>query len=752
MRQSPVDYRMTDDHPNSLEDAGGQWLEGTDVPTFWVPAAGGLGVVLFVRAGEFDEPLALTGVTEIALRAAIAALPPGHSVGELRIGGTLSTIGVSGDEGDVRETLRLLAATLSEPREDRIRAELQRARARVDQRVSGLRELHLTRRFGSRGPGAADLPQYGPFKAEVADVLQVARRAFVDGNVALLVLGEEPPDLSFELRPGSRRAVPRPNGDLELPARMKGGSGGVSASMELPDALPGRLAFRLLMSRLETRGTSGDLAAGVEQVGDRDVIATIHAPVTDAFIETAGAAIVQETSAIAQTPPPSDELRDVSAAWLADASATPYAFGWFVVSQMLLGVRLESRADLVDRLWEIEPEDVSLSAGLMTKTMLLLLPDGAEIADELIPERGLPGSPERIQGTRYRPVGGGIGWAAHARGELFVGDEGVSQVTRSGAVHTVRFDDLELVIDYDDRVVGLVGSRSWLQVDPRLWRSGDDARTTILDHVPGDRVVPLPKGEQARLADELTIEHERQAARRNLGKAVAIAAGTLAFIGLLALWASGRDEPKPLANCAMVTSGRATPVDCSSADAQSRLLATMSFDGSAVGSCPLVTDDIVPMVDSVTDYACLRRLRPPHPGDPGRGGGVLRAGDCVADPAAGPPGQEAPCGSARNWATVSATAANPAHCPRPAVDYLTRPSDSLKPIVCLARGPGVLTPGNCVTDQSVTQLLEVGCGSPAAAFRVVARVAAPGSCASGGEPVLLPRALPKAAVACLRRH
>src|SRR3954471_16464966 len=74
MRQSPADERMTDDHPNSLEDAGGQWLEGMDVPTFWVPASGGLGVVVFVRAGEFDEPVALRGLTEIALRAAIAAL------------------------------------------------------------------------------------------------------------------------------------------------------------------------------------------------------------------------------------------------------------------------------------------------------------------------------------------------------------------------------------------------------------------------------------------------------------------------------------------------------------------------------------------------------------------------------------------------------------------------------------------------------------------------------------------------------
>jgi hypothetical protein len=63
-----------------------------------------------------------------------------------------------------------------------------------------------------------------------------------------------------------------------------------------------------------------------------------------------------------------------------------------------------------------------------------------------------------------------------------------------------------------------------------------------------------------------------------------------------------------------------------------------------------------------------------------------------------------------------------------------------------------MTAGDCVTDQSVTQRLEVGCGSPAAAFRVVARVAARTGCPSGADPVLLPRALPKAAVACLRRH
>jgi hypothetical protein len=743
---------MTDDHPNSLEGAGGQWLEGTDVPTFFVPASGGLGVVVLLRAGEFDEPLPLTGITEIALRAAIAALPPGHAVGELRIGGTLSTIGVSGADRDVRETLRLLASALTEPREDRIRAELQRARSRVDQQVSSLRELHLAKRFGSRGPGATDLPRYGAFKAEVADVEWVARRAFVRGNVALLVLGEEPPELSFELAAGARMGVPQPvgPGDLELPARMSGTPGGVSASMELPDSLAGRLAFRLLTTRLETRGTSGDLSAGVEQVGERDLLATVFAPVADAFIAAAGAAIVQETAAMAQAPPTSDELQDVSAAWLADVSSTPYAVGWFVVSQMLLGVRLESRADLVDRLWEVEPEDVSLPAELMTKTMLLLLPERVEIDEELIPKRE-PSVDVRVQGTRYRPVGAGIDWAANARGQLFVGEDGVSQISRAGAVHTVRFDDVELLIDYDDGVMALVGSRSWLQVDPRLWRQGDLACSTILDHVPVDRVVAVPKSEQAAVAGELAIQREQKAARRSLAKALAILAGVVGSVGLLAVWASGRDEPAPLGNCALLKNERAARVACSSPEAEARLLAVTSFGGSGAGQCPLLTDDILPMVDAVTEYGCLRRLTPPHPGDPGRGGGILRAGDCVADPGAGPPGQEAPCGSARDWATVAATAVNRAHCTPPAVDFLTRPTNSSKPILCLAHGPGVMTAGDCVTDQSVTELLEVRCGSPEAAFRVVARVAGRGRCPARAESVLAPRALPEAAVACLRR-
>jgi len=312
-------------------------------------------------------------------------------------------------------------------------------------------------------------------------------------------------------------------------------------------------------------------------------------------------------------------------------------------------------------------------------------------------------------------------------------------------------DDVELLVDYDDGVVGLIGSRSWLQVDPRLWRNGEAVRATILDRVAPDRVVPVPKGELTAMSGELAIQSEQQAARRGLLKALSILVGVVGFVGVLALWASARDESEPLGRCAVVSDERATRVACSSPQAQARLLATTAFDGSGPRPCPQPTDDIVPMVGAVGEYGCLRRLAAPHPGDPGRGGGILRVGDCIVDPDTGAPGQEAPCGSAKDWATVAAIAVTPARCTPPAVDFVARPTDVSRPIVCLARGPGVMTRGDCVTDQSVTQLLEVRCGSPEAAYRVVARVAAPRRCPARAQPALVPQALPRAAVACLRR-
>lgn len=68
--------------------------------------------------------------------------------------------------------------------------------------------------------------------------------------------------------------------------------------------------------------------------------------------------------------------------------------------------------------------------------------------------------------------------------------------------------------------------------------------------------------------------------------------------------------------------------DCSTAGAQ---ITKLVYQGNGPVECPKDTDG---MLDTPTGQqpprtACLRNRRAPHPGDVGKGGGILRVGDCT---------------------------------------------------------------------------------------------------------------------------
>ncbi|QUW91446.1 hypothetical protein [Streptomyces sp. V17-9] len=87
-----------------------------------------------------------------------------------------------------------------------------------------------------------------------------------------------------------------------------------------------------------------------------------------------------------------------------------------------------------------------------------------------------------------------------------------------------------------------------------------------------------------------------------------------------------------------------TEVPCGSERAAARVVAREGGRASAGPPCPATTDFVLhiserrPAADEDGDgavplgYACMRRLQPPHPGDPGGGGGPRTiVGDCVRD-------------------------------------------------------------------------------------------------------------------------
>ncbi|GAA0330088.1 hypothetical protein [Streptomyces blastmyceticus] len=102
------------------------------------------------------------------------------------------------------------------------------------------------------------------------------------------------------------------------------------------------------------------------------------------------------------------------------------------------------------------------------------------------------------------------------------------------------------------------------------------------------------------------------------------------------------ERPEFLAEDACAGGGHEsyTEVDCADARAAARVLARYNGPQASGPRCPAATDFVlhITAVDqgdsekesSPEGYACMRYLRPPHPGDPGQGGGPLTVtGDCV---------------------------------------------------------------------------------------------------------------------------
>ncbi|MEU6093412.1 hypothetical protein [Streptomyces sp. NPDC047079] len=85
--------------------------------------------------------------------------------------------------------------------------------------------------------------------------------------------------------------------------------------------------------------------------------------------------------------------------------------------------------------------------------------------------------------------------------------------------------------------------------------------------------------------------------------------------------------------CSSFGTTSSTEVPCTSERAAARVIARFDGDPSKGPACPATTDFVLHIGASGTaapGYACMRNLEPPHPGDPGGGGGPRTVvGDCV---------------------------------------------------------------------------------------------------------------------------
>jgi hypothetical protein len=183
----------------------------------------------------------------------------------------------------------------------------------------------------------------------------------------------------------------------------------------------------------------------------------------------------------------------------------------------------------------------------------------------------------------------------------------------------------------------------------------------------------------------------------------------------------------------------AAALPCTAPGAASEIIKVVGEDRGPL-DCTSRTDGILraPTGGSV----CLRNRTAPHPGDPGKGGGILRVGDCfyAAD---GSAPEERPCYDRHGPGKIRSFLKKKSQChdSQGFLDdyYTTKRDDPKLPIICHGEGEDVENPGpefqvgECVKkprtykglfpgSTSIGGLDTVGCGAKSAWAKVVANV------------------------------
>lgn len=144
----------------------------------------------------------------------------------------------------------------------------------------------------------------------------------------------------------------------------------------------------------------------------------------------------------------------------------------------------------------------------------------------------------------------------------------------------------------------------------------------------------------------------------------------------------------------------------------------LAADPPGLDGCPADTDEIVRVGKGRT--ACLQYFLDPHPGRPGGGGGVPRAGDCL-----GRDGREVPCSTKGWYGRAVAIVSRMDACPSGTLDALAM-DDS---VACLGSEGQVPVEGACVS----SKVARVSCDSRLAWARVTAFGKSGADCPEGSD-------------------
>ena len=358
----------------------------------------------------------------------------------------------------------------------------------------------LIERYGATGPGLAGYEEYGLLKPDWAQIADWRRRWFVASNAVLCIVGDIPANLRIPL-PGDARPKMEPLHpcQLDLPAYLAAGRGGVGISLIGDAELASGAALSILQSRLtqqlrHQRGLSYQVTSASEYLDSRLRHAWIAADALPDEIPMAAHVALTVLEELAADCATEQELADYvqQSRRACEALDAPWQLLLSQARSHLLRGKFPDQADLLRRAALLTSRDIATAMTDLRRQMIVVTP------------QVLPAVQGRMQMLRATPAAAVTCTrypAREAAGSLIIGADGVSQQGEPDLLATVRFDDLAALLRWNDGTQMLVGNDGFhIRLAAGDWNGADQALSDLPGLVAVAQIVTIdaagPPGRQ----------------------------------------------------------------------------------------------------------------------------------------------------------------------------------------------------------------------------------------------------------------
>ncbi len=508
--------------------------------------AGRHAAALMFRVGQFDEALPDRGITHMVEHLTFG----GHHEVTYQFNASVDGrytqyIVESADPADIATYLRAVCAGLTASHGEILDRERRILRTEAARRGgTGMLGTCLVERYGARGPGLLNYPEFGFERLDWADIAAWRERWFTAGNAVLWVAGDLPDGLRLSLPDGP--ALPMPDVvpmAVALPAYVTGAKGGIAAGLVTGQSFASHAALDILQRRLtqalrHDHGLTYDVGMDVQEV-DRDHLhAWLTADALPEQVPMAAHVLLSTFETLATTGAQHAELaaycRRVEDAY--ESPAGPVGLLQRQARAVLNGKPPRSAADSIRLADELTPADVAKAAQALRESMLVAAPYDVP---------AIQGRMGRVPSFSATTITGGKVHKPTAGDSptLTVSDEGVTFTRAPGEHVTVRYADAAVLLRWNDGKCSLIGSDGFTVIlDPAQWKDRAAIVPAVSARIPEDLVVPLgqpgpatPKPQPAAVQQAGAGQQAGAKPRNHLVRIVTNRAFILACISVLVL-------------------------------------------------------------------------------------------------------------------------------------------------------------------------------------------------------------------------